>query len=220
MSHARRSAPPLLAAVMTCALSLSSAPALADGEVGWAASKRTSFMYGRLHLGWEAGYGILAGALPEEGRALVGHSLQVGVRYLPGVEDDTTFEGAYVDTVFGESFGLDARVHLLLAADSPVGAPTLWLFGLTPCAYNYVGSETRTSRVRAPTVLGLILPEVGLAVRSGGPRSLYLAWSAPFAFLLHDAIALEARPTLVILYSTPHEEPDVVPWMSVSALFR
>jgi hypothetical protein len=49
---------------------------------------------------------------------------------------------------------------------------------------------------------------------------LYLVFSAPFAFLLHDAIALEARPALTILYSTARGEPEVAPWMSVSALFR
>ena len=94
---------------------------------------------------------------------------------------------------YGSSFALEARGHALRSYD---GAPASWLIagGLAVTLNVTEHGRYSNSRVRFPSLFGLMSPEAGVAVRSPQPTSFYLRWSAPLAVLIEKHVALELVP--------------------------
>ena len=134
-----------------------------------------------------------AGRLPSEGLGLAGATVAVGYEAQFSVSPDLN------RYFYGSSFALEARGHVLRSYD---GAPASWLVagGLAVTLNVTEHGRSSKSRVRFPSLFGLISPEAGVAVRSPQPTSFYLRWSAPLAVLIEKHVALELVPAVSLLY--------------------
>jgi hypothetical protein len=164
----------------------------------------------------ELDLGAAGGTLLEEGQALGGVAAHVGWRMTDCPEVDTTGSDLFRDLVFGEYWGADLRLRYFRLLESPGEPAALFTVGIGPALYNLAGTETGASRWRVPTVAGVVLPEVGAAIRTDASPSLYLAWSAPVAVLIRQGSGwiLQLTPTFGIMYHTPLGHPDA--WLTLA----
>jgi hypothetical protein len=142
---------------------------------------------------------------PAEGFGLGGLTIGFGFeRYRPD-------PFALTRWVLGSAFGVEARGHLLRDVD---GARTPWLAaaGLALTS-NVVESRLRILwRVRFPSLVGLLVPEAGVAARGSAPSSLYTRWSVPLATLVTKQFAVEAIPSAMVLYRGARGDVETV-WL-------
>jgi hypothetical protein len=130
--------------------------------------------------------------LPAEGLALAGASVAFGF------ESQYSVSPTLNRLFYGSAFGLEARAHALRAFD---GAPSSWLVGGgVALTMNVTEHGDGASRLRFPSVFGLLLPEAGVAARHPQPTSFYLRWSAPVAVLVGKPVAIELVPSASLLY--------------------
>jgi hypothetical protein len=145
------------------------------------------------------------GRLPSEDLSLAGASVAFGLeaQYSVSPTLNTFF--------YGSAFGLEARWHALRTVD---GATPSWLIagGLALTMNVTEHGQYSNSRVRFPSLFGLMVPEAGVAVRSPQPRSSYLRWSAPVAVLIEKHVAIELVPSLSLLYQGAHGGVEAL-WM-------
>jgi hypothetical protein len=133
------------------------------------------------------------GRLRSEGLSLAGATVAVGYEAQFSVSPELN------RYFYGSSFALEARGHVLRSYD---GAPASWLIagGLAVTLNVTEHGQYGHSRVRFPSLFGLMAPEAGVAVRSPQPTSFYLRWSAPLAVLIEKHVAIELVPAASLLY--------------------
>jgi len=140
------------------------------------------------------------------GSALFGPTLRIGLRRNEAVQD-TTARGKLLEPLLGDSWGVDLRLGVLRPLSDTGSSPrTAWRIGVGLAAANAVGPSTSKSRVRVQSVLGLLVPEVGLVHASGEPLRLSLANAFPVSVLLSAHLALEFRPELALMFGSGRRE--------------
>jgi hypothetical protein len=170
-----------------------------------AAAKGPEWMDGT-RLRWELAAGGNIGADFGGGPALAGLAVRGGALLSIAIGDDKVSEYAILQTTFGNSWGADLRLTTL---GSPRG-PMTFAAGLAVTATHALILEDWRARLRVPSVLGLVMPEVGLATRPGLDSAVYTAWSAPFAVLLTDSLGLEVTPRAFVVYGARTETIGLV----------
>lgn len=110
-------------------------------------------------------------------------------------------DGSFFATMIGDRFGLEARARFLV---DPAGQ------GAEQLAYSIGGALTLENRVggsmfQVPSVLGAILPELGVFVRDGDPR-FYGGFAFPVKMYATGAFAVEARASLLIVSSFQEDD--------------
>jgi hypothetical protein len=151
--------------------------------------------------------------LPSEGLGFLAVSAGAGV------ESQVRSPSALVRWLYGSSFGVELRGHLLRPGD---GAPAPWLAaGGLALTMNVVEHDVRgLRRVRFPSLCGLVLPEAGIAARSPQPTSLYFRWSAPVALLVDDEVAVELVPSVSLLNEGAHGDVEALWLLGVGISWR
>ncbi|HEU4536215.1 MAG TPA: hypothetical protein VFS00_18955, partial [Polyangiaceae bacterium] len=96
------------------------------------------------------------------------------------------------DTLLGSALGLGLRGRFGTGWKGSELA-SIGHVGLAPLAFNRQGS------VRVPSLLGLAMPEPGLRFSSFGAPRGYLAFHAPFVFILERYVGLEIDPSVYYL---------------------
>jgi hypothetical protein len=108
--------------------------------------------------------------------------------------DDQGDEGIF-NLLFGDTLGGELRVHFLYRVDTQQEAEWITAIGFSPLLVN----RFEQSIVRLPTLMGTVMPEVGLILRADRDPTWYVGWSLPFSLLVgHDvAFDIAARIFLV-----------------------
>jgi hypothetical protein len=160
-------------------------------------------------IGWaenrfEKGIELAAGADYRRtfaGDGFLGPSLRAGWHFNYPVSDTTT-QGKLLEPLVGDGWGVDLRLGLLrpIEGNAPSGTGLRAGLGLSPT--NAIGLSTSESRVRVASLLGLILPEVGLVRLPGGPVRFSTTNALPISLLLSARLALELRPELSVLFGS------------------
>ena len=151
----------------------------------------------------EVAAGGLVGADFAGGETLAGVALRGGVRWRTAIGDDRHPEYTILQTAFGNAWGVDLRLNAFGATH---GLTTL-AAGVAFVATHALVTNGWGARVRLPSVLGIAVPEVGVATHPGRDPALYASWSAAFAFLTSRTVALEVEPRAFIIYGV-HTETD------------
>ncbi len=135
------------------------------------------------------------GALTSTGTPIGALSVTGGVRITPGTDDEA------LDLIYGTSYGVDARVTLLPGLPSAAQATPRpedlgVLIGIAPqLAYAVPGEP-----IRLPSLVGWMLPELGLALRTDGMApAFYAQWSASIAALVDEHVGFEGRASVAII---------------------
>jgi hypothetical protein len=157
-------------------------------------------------LRWELAVGAVAGADFGGGPALAGVTLRAGPLLSISIGDDTDTEYALLQTAFGNAWGADLRLTTLGATRGP----TTFAAGLALVSTHALQRNDWRRRLRVPSVLGLVMPEVGLAARPGRDAAVYSSWSLPFAVLLDDSLGLEVTPHAFVIYGPRTETIGLV----------
>jgi hypothetical protein len=161
---------------------------------------------------FDAGAGLAAAWSSRDG-GLGGGSLRLGLRWWPSppppsMPDATTL-------LLGNVPGVDLHARILMG--SPSGRfGTAFTIGLGSGLTAQVGQK----RSRVPSLLGLVLPEVGLLARSYSPPRAYVAWSAPLGYQARtwQFLSIELTPTLLLV--TASDRVEYVAMVSLSGLGR
>jgi hypothetical protein len=158
--------------------------------------------------------------LPRADTWLAGASLRLALRKTHPVSDTTT-GGHIAEAVAGDGWGLDLRFKLLREFDT-VGRPRTFLSaGAAIAAENAIGRSTTEGRLRVPSILGFLLPEVGAAAFLEEPVHLYTSHGLPFDFLLTQGLALEMRPAFTLVYgAAPNGDPEALFSLSLGLMGR
>jgi len=151
------------------------------------------------------------------GDALLGPGLRVGWHYNWPVEDTTT-EGKLLEPLVGDGWGVELRVAVLRAFDGDASSRTGLRAALGLSATNAIGLRTDESRVRIASLLGLVLPEVGLARLPGESVRFSTTNALPVSVLLSPRLALELRPELSLLFGSGRT--DGVLGLSLGLMWR
>jgi hypothetical protein len=157
--------------------------------------------------------------LPRAETWLAGPSLRLALRKTHPVQD-TTWGGHIGEAVAGDGWGLDLRFKLLRELDTE-RSRTFLSAGAAIAAENAIGRSTTDGRLRVPSVIGLVLPEVGAAAFLEEPVRLYTSHGLPFYFLLTQAFALEMRPAFTLVYgAAPNGDPEALFSLSLGLMGR
>lgn len=142
--------------------------------------------------------------LAEETTGEIGAALGPGFtddRFLVGGEARAgiyMMDGDLPPLLLGNRLGGDIRFRALYGEDAwgaPVGH---FLFGVAPAfTAQFHGVYRLAHGLRVPSLVGLVLPEPGLWLRSDEPARFYLGWRAPFAWLPSGEGAFEVAPSFV-----------------------
>lgn len=193
-------------------LTVSSSP---QERVGWVESSFVSKVV------MEASAGIEAGTLLQDGAPLLGAQLRFGTRYSLWQSNDTTWSGKIQEAVVGDAWGLDMRVRELWADHTSSGIPTWATASIAVVADNALGDDNGESRVRVPSLLGFVLPEIGIMISRGALAGFLVSHSVPLAVLLTRRVALEARPSFTLRFAeTDAQEPDALLSLSLGLMVR
>ena len=135
-----------------------------------------------------------------DGEGFAGPGFRAGWHYDEPVQDTTT-QGKIFEPLVGDGWGVDLRFAALRALDGTASGTGLRA-GVALSATNAIGLTTSESRVRVGTLLGLVLPEVGV-VRLPGESVRFATTNAlPISLLLTRRLALEVRPELSVLFGS------------------
>jgi hypothetical protein len=151
--------------------------------------------------GWELSAGAVVGADFAGGPALAGLSLRAGAQWNVEFGDERFADYALFQTAFGNAWGVEMRLTTL----GSTRGPTTFAAGLALTATHALVLDGWRGRLRVPSLVGLITPEVGLATRPALDSAVYAAWSAPFAVLLTDSLGLELTPRAFVVYGARTE---------------
>jgi hypothetical protein len=153
---------------------------------------------------WEASAFALGGVLGATGVPLLGGEANVGVRF---VWDPRNSDDDFLALLLGDVLGLDVRVRAFALA--PAQAPSEWgvTIGLAPV----VGYSPRSESFLLPTFYSIVVPELGVALRTNRDAAFYMGWSLPFAFLVSSNVGLQARASVLVV-------DDWVPGSDVEAI--
>jgi hypothetical protein len=161
---------------------------------------------------FDAGAGLAAAWSSRDG-GLGGGTLRLGVRWWPSSAPVGRPSAAAL--LVGDVPGVDLRARILLGA--PAGHfGTVFTVGLGSGLMAQVGPK----RSRVPSLLGLVLPEVGVLVRSYAPARAYLGWSAPFGYQAKgwSFLSIELTPTVLVVPSS--DGTEYVALLGLSGLGR
>lgn len=152
----------------------------------------------RLHRGyaWEGGGGLGAG-VGLRGEALAAANLRGGIRrrlFRADFATNVVRGPAAVEALVGDTTGLDLRWRWFAYADEQGTLGFGTTLGVAPVLLNALGS----SRVRVPSLIGLILPEFGVMFRTASPPRPYLAFSLPVAWRVGSGVFLDATVTALV----------------------
>jgi len=170
-------------------------------------------------LQWELSFGPSVATASDVWQVAAGGTFGIGFRYAieyDSYEEDEDF-GGFFQTVFGDTFGADLRVHV--HAGTRAQDPD-WMVavGVAPVMLNAVGD----GRFRVPALpYGLVVPELGVIAREDRPAAFYVGWNLPVAYLVSDDLGLEARGTVMMVDGWAGE--DDVEWVlgaSLDAVMR
>jgi hypothetical protein len=154
------------------------------------------------------------------GPAFAGGSMRWGGRFVLYPSHDTSVSERIREVAAGNMWGLDIRVRAL-GELRPVGAPRAWLSaGVAVAADDVLGEHKDRSRVRIPSLLGLMLPEVGVVSPLDAPAGFYTAHAFPIDVLLLQRLALEARPTFTLRFSGAPHAPEASLSLSLGLMIR
>ncbi len=95
----------------------------------------------------------------------------------------------------GDVMGVEARAHFLYRADGGQEAEWITAIGMRPVFANRVADTV----VRAPTYLGLLLPEFGVILRPDRAATWYAAWEAPVSFLVGHDVAVDVAARVFVI---------------------
>lgn len=183
-------------------------------KIGWLAHPFTSFAF-------EQALGGSGGVFVRDGAALGGLDLRLGVRY-SRYSSSTSGPAYWIrEGSVGTSWGIDVHGRALEEVRAS-GTPRRWAsVGVAVAADNPLGHDDDESRVRVPSLLGLMLPEMGLMVSSDAATSFYLGHSFPMAVLIGERFAVEARPAFTLRFTSGREAgPDAMTSLSLSVMHR
>ncbi len=159
-----------------------------DGALRFNSDSRAGF-------GWSVGVLGLGAHTTAEQRWFAGGTLEAAVTFDLGRRAADGRRAPALNGVVGDHYALTARGHVFARLDR--GGDARWAVavgGQLAAANALLGDN-----VRIPSLLGLVSPEVGAVFRSDRDPGLYLAWHAPFAFLLEDWLALELRASFFVI---------------------
>jgi hypothetical protein len=176
--------------------------------IGWAQN--------RFHRGVELAANVDYGRT-FAGDAFVGPGLRVGWHFNWAVQDTTT-QGKVFEPLVGDGWGVDLRLGLLRAFEGSASPGTGLRAGLGLAATNAIGLGTSESRVRVASLLGLVLPEVGLVRLPGEPVRFSTTNALPVSLLLSRRLALEVRPALSVLFGSG--SPEGILSLSLGLMWR
>lgn len=161
-------------------------PPVASGPLVWTSPSRLS------QFGWEIGLAASGGVLGSNGIALAGGEASAGFRYAWAVHnaDDEIFAA-----LMGNTVGVDLRAHAHAAFPSQESTGWQVLVGIAP-ALRYANEH---DAYRLPSFYGVLLPELGLALRDARDPAWYVGWSFPVAFLVDEHLGLEARASAMLV---------------------
>jgi len=141
---------------------------------------------------------------------LLGPTVELGLAgYLSeGDADDET-----LGLLAGNTFGVAIRAHIVGNTTRNIRPAWFLLIGATPMAeYRFVEGQ----EVRLPSLLSLLAPEVGVAVRPDRDMAAYIGWTATASIRPYGSdVGIEpvVRIYLIDDWSSPRiETPEHNPW--------
>jgi hypothetical protein len=100
--------------------------------------------------------------------------------------------------LLGNRLGFDVRFRALYGENSSGAASGNFLLGVAPSfTYEFTKLYRRSRGIRVPSVVGLVLPEPGLWIRSAEPPRFHLGWRAPLYVLPGGEGGFEVAPSFV-----------------------
>jgi hypothetical protein len=66
----------------------------------------------------------------------------------------------------------------------------------------------------------MVIPEVGFWFPEGGAVAPSISYSAPFAYLLFEHVAVELRPSLTITFQSDPSPDELHGWLSAAVMWR
>jgi len=112
--------------------------------------------------------------------------------------------------VLGDVLGVAGRVTAFTnGADG--GASWATAVGIGPVMLNRLAGTS----LRVPSILGVLIPEIGAAFRPHAPTAVYVAWELPFAIRFDRRLSLDAALRIYAIddWLSPRvEHPGVEPW--------
>jgi hypothetical protein len=180
--------------LFSLAISLGIGPASAEGE--------PSFLE---PLGWTregSAVAFVGGAFRDRRRFAIGTSLSYGFRYMRSLRAPGARGGAFARAMgaswIGNQHGLDVVITTLYASGQVRAGPSLDLVTRT------VILDGTSTRVRAPAMLGFLVPDPGVLFEQTDRAWLHLRWSAPFSILVRNSVGVELVSTTgVVLLGGP-----------------
>lgn len=169
-----------------------------------------------LHL--EISHTVGMGAILTEDPPYFAGTLEVALMaYLPrDVAGDSGDEQVAWGLLVGDSVGLAPRA-MVIANGSQSAAPWAVAVGAGLVFHNRIlGSE-----FRVPTLLGLLMPELGAIFRASTATAFYISWEVPFCIRLdrHAALDVSFRVYAIDDWLAPRvEEPGIEPWNYVTTV--
>lgn len=149
---------------------------------------------------FELGAHGLFAAITRSGVAM-GGDLSIGLRVVGGEDSsyelDSDVDDDLLDSLVGDYFGLDFRLHVLRDTGASAQDPDdeIVAVGVAPYAWNAIGA----GRVRVPSLLSATLLEMGGIGGGGHPAAFYFGWNYSVAIQASDEVAFEARASLFII---------------------
>ncbi len=145
---------------------------------------------------WEAGGGLGAG-VGARGEVLAAANLRAGIRrrlFRADFATELVRGPAAVEALLGDTAGLDLRWRWFAYADEQGTLGFGTTLGVAPVFLNALGY----SRVRIPSLIGLVLPEFGVMFRTASPPRPYVGFSLPVAWIVESGVFLDATVTALV----------------------
>jgi hypothetical protein len=145
----------------------------------------------------ELAFAPSAAFLSSDGAFLAGGTASAAYVYLAPASDadDDDGDDAFFNVLIGDQLGGELRVHFLHRTDGAQSGEWMTLVGIGPALAN----RLERSVVRMPTVVGTLVPELGLALRDDHEATWYAAWSLPVSLLLAHDVAFDAALRLFLI---------------------
>lgn len=119
-------------------------------------------------------------------------------------EDDDK-DALLLGILVGDVLGAELRAHWLQRLDASQEAAWMVAVGVGPLLAN----RFERSVVRLPTMMGVLMPEVGAIFRADRDPTWYVGWSAPFSFLVTHDVAIDVTPRVLVVDEwIPKPHPD------------
>jgi len=112
-----------------------------------------------------------------------------------------------INALLGDQMGVSLRAHFLYRTDTAQEAEWITAIGLSDTLQNRYAQSV----VRMPSLIGTIAPEFGVILRSDRDPTWYIAWDAPFSFLVHHDVAIDIAPRVFLVddwIPLPPDAPD------------